>query len=420
MFDLDKWHEIWITISRNKLRSLLTAFGVFWGILMLTLLLGVSNGLSNGMKSNIQGIATNSCFFFSNLTSESYAGFKKGRRWDIRLSDIALIRSKVEGVSDVAPIVFGGRGTDNVMYGDKLGSFNVRGNGPELVRIEEQNMLYGRYINEIDINQKRKVCVIGKNVYSAFFKDGTNPCGLLIRCNGQYYRIVGVTKGVSNNISLGGRSDDMVVLPITTMQQLYNQGDVVHFFGVRALDYYDVSKLEQNIKDVLKIRHQISPTDPQAVGSINIGEMFKTFMYLFLGISILTWIVGVGTLLAGAIGVSNIMLVSVRERTKEIGIRRALGAKPSNIISQIMTESLVLTALAGFCGFSLGVGILALIDQIIANAPANGDIFLQQLMIDFNVGVSAAVILLFFGLLAGLLPAWRAMQIKPIEALGEE
>ncbi len=212
----------------------------------------------------------------------------------------------------------------------------------------------------------------------------------------------------------------MVVLPITTMQQLYNQGDVVHFFGVRAQDHYDISKLEQSIKDVLKIRHQISPTDPQAVASINIGEMFKTFMYWFLGISILTWIVGVGTLLAGAIGVSNIMLVSVRERTKEIGIRRALGAKPSNIISQIMTESLVLTAMAGFLGFSLGVGILALIDQIIANAPANGDIFLQQLMIDFKVGVSAAAILLFFGLLAGLLPAWRAMQIKPIEALGEE
>ncbi|HQN87875.1 MAG TPA: ABC transporter permease [Bacteroidales bacterium] len=420
MFDLDKWHEIWITISRNKLRSLLTAFGVFWGILMLTLLLGVSNGLSNGMKSNIQGIATNSCFFFSDATSEPYAGFKKGRRWDISLSDVALIRSRVEGVSDVAPIVFGGRGTDNVMYGDKLGSFGVRGNGPELVRIEEQNMLYGRYINEIDINQKRKVCVIGKNVFTAFFNNGTNPCGLLIRCNGQYYRIIGVTKGVSNNISLGGRSDDMVVLPITTMQQLYNQGDVVHFFGVRAQDHYDISKLEQSIKDVLKIRHQISPTDPQAVASINIGEMFKTFMYLFLGISILTWIVGVGTLLAGAIGVSNIMLVSVRERTKEIGIRRALGAKPSNIISQIMTESLVLTAMAGFLGFSLGVGILALIDQIIANAPANGDIFLQQLMIDFKVGVSAAAILLFFGLLAGLLPAWRAMQIKPIEALGEE
>lgn len=420
MFDIDKWQEIWLTISRNKVRSLLTAFGVFWGILMLTLLLGLSNGLSNGMKSNIQGIATNSCFFFSNTTSEPYAGFKKGRRWDIRLADIALIRSQVEGVSDVAAIVFGGRGTDNVMYGDKLGSFNLRGNGPELLRIEEQNMLYGRYINEIDTEQKRKVCVIGQNVYAAFFKEGSDPCGLLIRCNGQYFRIIGVTKGVSNTISLGGRSDDMVVLPITTMQQLYNQGDVVHFFGVRAQDHYDIIKLEQNIKDILKLRHQIAPSDPQAVGSLNIGEMFKTFMYLFLGINILTWIVGVGTLLAGVIGVSNIMLVSVKERTREIGIRRALGAKPINIITQIMTESLVLTALAGFGGFSLGVGILALIDQIIAQAPTGQDIFLQQLMIDFKVGISAALILLFFGLLAGLLPAWRAMQIKPIEALGEE
>lgn len=420
MFDLDKWNEIWLTISRNKGRSFLTAFGVFWGILMLVLLLGVSNGLTNGMRNNLKGISTNSCFFFSNLTTVPYAGFKKGRNWDIELSDIQMIGSQIEGVEAAVAVVFGGRGSNNVMYGDKIGSFNVRGTSPDFTKIEEQNMLFGRYINTIDNQQKRKVCVIGKNIYDALFLQGTDPCDKIIRCNGQYFRIVGVTKSVSNNIQIGGRSDDIVTLPLRTMQQLYNYGDIVHFLGVKVYDNYPTEKVEADVKDLLKIRHQISPNDPTAVSSMNLSQMFHSFMALFTGISILTWIVGLGTLLAGVIGVSNIMLVSVRERTKEIGIRRALGAKPYNIISQIMSESLVLTLLAGFIGLVCGVGILSVADQILTNLPPDSNVFLCNLMISLKTGCSAAFVLIFLGLTAGILPAWRALQIKAIEALSEE
>ncbi|MDD4921489.1 MAG: ABC transporter permease [Bacteroidales bacterium] len=419
MFDLDKWQEIWMTITRNKARSIFTAFGVFWGILMLTILLGTGNGLENGMMSNIEGFATNSCFFYAEKTSVNFKGFKKGRQWNMHNSDIKIILANIPEIKYLGPMLFGGSSENNTSRGDIAGTYGVRGCYPDYAHVEEQRIIYGRYINEVDIQGKRKVCFIGKNIYDALFKPGEDPIGQVIKSNGIYYTVIGVGSGVSN-IQIGGRSDDMVVLPFTTMQSAYNQGDIIHFMAAVAQDNIDASYIETEIKKILKTQNDIAPTDERAVGSFNISEMFKTFSYLFLGIRILIWIVGIGTLLAGAIGVTNIMLVSVRERTKEIGIRRALGAKPRDIISQIISESLVLTAIAGFVGLSLGVALLAVFDNIINNLPPESGIFLKNIMIKFDVAILASVILITMGLLAGLLPAWRAMQIKPIEALSEE
>lgn len=420
MFDLDKWQEIWQTITRNKVRSIFTAFGVFWGILMLTILLGAGNGLENGMMDGIKGFATNSCFFYTEPTTVAYHGFKKGRVWNMHNSDIQVILGNSKNIKYLAPMLFGGGGGENnTVRGDKAGTFRVRGCYPDYSRIEEQEIIWGRYINDVDITEVRKVCFIGKNVYEKLFQKGEDPLGQEIRSNGIYYTVIGVGAGMSH-VQIGGRSDDMVVLPFSTMQRAYNQGDIIHFMAATAKDGHDAKLLEAEIKNILKTQNDIAPEDERAVGSFNIGEQFKMFSYLFLGIKLLIWIVGIGTLLAGAIGVSNIMLVSVRERTKEIGIRRALGAKPKDIISQIMNESLVLTAVAGFVGLSLGVGILAIADNYINNLPPGNGIFIRNIMINFNIAILASVVLILVGLLAGMLPAWRAMQIKPIEALSEE
>jgi len=419
MFDIDKWQEIWITITRNKTRSIFTAFGVFWGILMLTILLDTGNGLENGMKSEIEGLATNSCFFFAERTTLPYKGFKKGREWNMKNSDIKVILANIPEIKYLAPMLFGNRSDNNTVRGDMAGTFNVRGCYPDYAHVEEQKILYGRYINDVDIQDRRKVCFIGKNVYNELFKPGEIPIGQVIRSNGIYYTVIGVGSGLTN-IQIGGRSDDMVVLPFSTMQSAYNQGDIIHFMAAVAQDNVDASYIEKEIKTILRSRNNISPDDERAVGSFNISEMFKMFNYLFLGIRILIWIVSLGTLLAGAIGVSNIMLVSVNERTKEIGIRRALGAKPKDIIIQIINESLVLTAIASFVGLSLGVGILAFFDNLINNMPPGNGIFLRNIMIKFDVAILASVVIIVVGMLAGLLPAWRAMQIKPIEALSEE
>jgi len=419
MLDLDKWQEIWQTITRNKTRSIFTAFGVFWGILMLTILLGVGNGLENGMAEGIKGFATNSCFFYTEQTSVPFKGFKKGRNWNMHNADIVAIKANVKGLDALAPMLFGGRDENNTVRGDKTGTFSVRGCYPDYQLIEEQEIIYGRYINIVDIEEVRKVCFIGKNVYEKLFSPGEDPIGKIIRSNGIYYTVIGVGSGMSQ-VQIGGRSDDMVVLPFSTMQRAYNQGDIIHFLAATAKPNYDASLLEQEIKTIIKSQNNIAPEDERALGSFNISKQFKMFSYLFLGIRILIWIVGVGTLLAGAIGVSNIMLVSVRERTKEIGIRRALGAKPWNIISQILNESLVLTAIAGFIGLSLGVGVLSIFDFLINNLPPEKEFLLKNIVIRFDLALAASFILVFMGLLAGLLPAWRAMQIKAIEALGEE
>jgi len=415
MFDLDRWQEIWITITHNKSRSVLTAFGVFWGMLMLVLMVGAGNALEKGMTSQIEGFATNSCFFESNRTTVPYKGFRKGRRWNMTNSDIPVIREKVKELQYISPVLFSGGNDKNVVRGDKNGSYLVKGCYPEYDLIERSKMIYGRYVNDIDIAEKRKVCVIGERIYEVLFRKGEDPTGKQIRVNGIYFQVIGVARSTSG-VSIGGQTTETVVLPFSTMQQAFNQGNIIHFLAATAKKGVPVRVIQDKILEVLKQQHQIAPEDKEAVFNMNIEEQFKMFNYLGIGIAALIWIVGLGTIFAGAIGVSNIMLVTVRERTKEIGIRRALGATPRNIIGQILSESIVLTVIAGITGIVVGVGLLRATGIVLSQ----GDQFFKDPQISFGMAVVSLLILLVIGTFAGYIPAQRAMMIKPVEAIGEE
>ena len=417
MFDLDRWTEIWVTITRNKTRSLLTCFGVFWGILMLVILLGSGRGMQNGIMRSVNGFATNSAFFFADRTSESYKGFNKGRQWDMRNRDVESIRREVKELSAISPIIWGNSSDKNIVYGMMSGTFNVKGVHPDYFQIETQKLFHGRLLNEVDERERRKVCLIGTKVKEVLFKE-EDPCGSYIRVNGIYYQVVGVVQQRASGVNIGGRSEECVFLPFSTMQQTLNQGDIIHFLCVAAEPGVQMLPVINKIKSIIKEQNFISPTDPQAVSAINLAAQFETFNNAFLGIDILIWIVGVGTLLAGIIGVSNIMMVTVKERTKEIGVRRALGAKPWNIISQIMSESLLITAMAGLMGLTVGVFLLDMVDQLIGDPV--GETMLLHPAVSIQVALAATSILLLAGLLAGLIPAWRAMQIKAIDAIREE
>ena len=392
MFDIDRWTEIWVTITRNKTRSLMTCFGVFWGILMLVLLLGTGSGFKNAMFKSVNGFATNSLFFYADRTSEPYQGFNKGRNWNMRNRDIDAIIRDVPSVQDISPILWGSR------------------------NIDTQDLYYGRLLNEIDMREKRKVCLIGTKINEVLFHN-EDPCGKYIRVNGLYYQVVGVVNQRASGLNLGGRGEETVFIPFNTMQQTLNQGDILHFLALKP--GYPIETTIEQVKNIMKTQNQIAPTDPQAIGVVNIAAQFKTFNLLFTGIDILVWLVGMGTLLSGIIGISNIMMVTVKERTREIGVRRALGAKPFDIISQVMSESLVLTALAGLLGLSAGVFLLDLLDKILSANPTNDPTLLNP-GVNIQTAVAAAVVLLISGFMAGLIPAWRAMQIKAIDAIRDE
>lgn len=415
IFDLDRWQEIWITITHNKSRSVLTAFGVFWGMLMLVLMVGAGSALEKGISSQVEGFATNSAFFGSSTTTLPYKGFQKGRRWDMTNSDIPVIRQRVKELQYLSPVLFAGGNDKNVVRGEKNGSYMVKGCYPEYDLIEKSKMLYGRYVNDIDIAERRKVCIIGERIYEVLFQKGEDPTGQQIRVNGIYFQVIGVARSTSG-VSIGGRTEETVVLPFSTMQQAFNQGNIIHFLAATADKGVPVKIVQDKIVEILKQQHQISPDDKEAVFSMNIEEQFNMFNYLGIGIAALIWIVGLGTLLAGAIGVSNIMLVTVRERTKEIGIRRALGATPRNIIGQILSESVVLTVLAGVTGIIVGVGILRATGIVLSQ----GDQFFKDPQISFTMAIVSLIILIVIGTFAGYVPAQRAMMIKPVEAISEE
>jgi len=422
MFDLDRWNEIWHALAKNKVRSLLTAFGVFWGIFMLIVMAGASNGLKNGIVEGVAKFATNSCFMWSQQTGEPYKGFKRGRQWNMDSDDLAYVLSNVPEVEYISPKNFGSRmnGGPNTIYGLKTGSYNVKGDYPEYIKIDPYTIIQGRWINGMDIQDKRKVCVIGEKVFEQMFEANKNPLGEYLKISGVYYQVIGVIRP-ETRININGRAEESIFLPFTTMQQTYNMGNMVHFLAVTAKKGVPVSVVEEKVKNIIKMRHSIAPTDVQALNSVNIEKEFQQMNGLFIAIGILTWIVGVGTLMAGVIGVSNIMLVIVKERTKEIGVQRALGASPRTIITQIMLESVALTTVAGYTGLSLGVALLELVNKIIESQPKTGnEVFFQHPEVSISVAVAALIILVLAGLFAGSIPAKRALQIKPIEALREE
>ena len=387
--DIDTCEEILITITRNKTRSLLTAFGVFWGIFMLVALIGGGQGLEYMLKKNFEGFATNSGFLASQRTGEAYKGFRKGRWWNLESTDIERLRSQVKEVEVITPSV--ARWGSKAVYEDKKYDCSVKGLYPDYLHIESQEMAYGRFINEVDIREARKVCVIGKRIYESLFKPGENPCGKYVRVDGIYYQVIGMSSS-EGDMNIQGRASEAVTLPFTTMQQAYNLGGQIDVVCFTAKQGVKVSELQPKMEQIIKAAHYIAPNDKQAVMYLNAEAMFSMVDNLFNGINILVWMVGLGTLLAGAIGVSNIMMVTVKERTTEIGIRRAIGARPKDILQQILSESMVLTTIAGMFGISFAVMILQVADML---ASSNGGD--SHFQVSFGLAVALAHFWLHWG-----------------------
>lgn len=421
MFDLDRWHEIMSALKKNKLRTFFTAFGVFWGIFMLVIMLGSGTGLRNGVTSDFGDFATNSVFMWTRPTSIPYKGLPRARNYNFKNDDIDALKREIPEIEYLAPRTQGGgfRGGNNVIRGSKSGAFSVMGDYPEWNLIDPVEINKGRFINYADLKEKRKIAVIGNKVYDVLFAPGEEAIGQYIQIQGIYFQVVGVFKPKNSGVNFGGDKEQSVFIPLTTFQRVYNWGDIIGWFAFTSKPGIAASEIEEKAAALLKRRHSVAPDDPQAIGSFNMEKQYKQMTGLFAGINGLIWIVGIGTLLAGVIGISNIMLVIVKERTKEIGIQRAIGAKPWNIISQIITESVFLTTFAGYVGLVIGVAVLEGVNYILSSANTESNMF-KNPNIDFNMAVTALVILVISGAVAGLIPARKAVSIKPIDALRYE
>lgn len=420
MFDKDNWQEIISALSKNKLRSFLTAFGVFWGIFMLIIMLGSGNGLRNGVSQDMGNFATNSMFLWSQRTSIPYKGFARGRWFWLKTDDVQAIYDNVPEAKIVSPRnqLGGWRGGNNVTRGLKTGAFSVFGDNPEYNLIEPKNIVQGRFINQLDIEQKRKVAVIGEAVYQYLFEPGEDPIDQHIMVNGVYFKVVGMFKSKKKGEDAINDTQSLSV-PFSTFQQAFNYGENLGWMALLSQPDVKVSEMEQKVIALLKERHTVHLDDTRAFGTQNLEEQFGRMSNLFLAIKLLSFFVGVLTLFAGVIGISNIMLVVVKERTKEIGIRRALGATPFNIIQQIMLEAATLTTIAGMAGLVFGVWLLETISTLLAKFEMDTGSFAQP-EVDISVALIALLILVVSGLLAGIIPAKRAVQIKPVDAIREE
>ena len=414
--DIDTYREIIDTLTRNKSRSFLTGFGVFWGVFMLVALMGGGKGLKEKLDKNFEGFAQNAVIIGAEQTTKPYKGFRKGRWWAMEYKDIDRLKQKVPELNAAAPILFSSwRGGNTAYYGDQKTTPRIQGTVPEIVEIIAPKMYYGRYLNEMDIKEHRKVCVIGKKVYKDLFKEGGDPCGKKIRIDSTYYEVVGVDYS-SGNINIGGRTEEKVTIPITMMQAAFNRGNEIDVIAATGRQGVMMSEITPRIRETIARAHYVDPTDEQGMFVFNSELMFQMINNLFKGVNILIWLVGLGTLLAGAIGVSNIMMVTVRERTTEIGIRRAIGATPKMILSQIISESILLTLVAGMSGILFGVMILQMLEMY----NTEDGIIETHFQVNFWTAIFCAVVVSTLGVLAGLAPAARAMSIKPVDAMRDE
>jgi len=417
IFDKDMWQEAYITISQQKWRSLLTMFGVFWGLFMLVVLLGCGIGMNNGIMGNLIKLASNSVYVLPQMTNRPYNGLDRDRSWKINKKDIADIKKKSGDRLDYITLV----NLDDVQLvanQSSKGYYTVGGVSTTYFNIVPQKVIEGRYLNEFDIEKKRKVCVIGQKIAKELY-GGDSPCGKYISVSNIDYLIVGVVKQTNNQTGAGLPATESVQIPVTTEQTTFDHSDEYGYIVITYKDAYPIGMFIDDLIEDIKINHSIHPEDKAAIQLFNVGESVKGFMGLEIGINILLWIVGIGTLLAGLIGISNIMIITIKERVQEIGIRRALGAEPKIIILQIMTESLLLTVTAGLLGIVLGAWFLIGMNASMANTESNGS-FMENPMVPLQTLIVALFILVASGLLAGYFPAKRAMKIKAIEALREE
>jgi len=419
MFNKDRWNEILEVLTSNWVRTVLTAFGVFWGIFILILLLAAGKGLENGIKQDFGDIATNTMFMWTQTVTKSYEGMSKGRRYSYDLDDVSAIREKVPNLRFISPRnqLGGFRGANNVVRGLNVGAFNVYGDFPEIINQDPMNITSGRFINYADINEKRKVAIIGEGVRSSLYAKGEEVIGTYIKIQDVNFMVIGTYKKKTSGGD-GEEDQKQIYIPFTSFSQAFNRGEKVGWMAITANDGTPITAIKQQIFDVVKKNHKIHPEDNRAVGHFDLFEQYNRIETLFIALKVIAYFVGILVLLSGIIGVSNIMLIVVKERTKEIGIRRALGATPSNIRGQILTESVFLTIISGMAGIVFGAFFIYIINYVIElSGPI--DMFANP-SVNLGVITIALTILIVSGLMAGFIPAQNAIKLKPVDALRNE
>ena len=411
LFDSDTWQEIYGSIRKNKLRTFITILGVWWGIFLLVALLGGARGIENGFNRLFGNFATNSVFIWTQSTDTPFKGFQKGRRFRLTSNDIEVLKSEYEEeIKFLAPR----SQTNNLIIKDfKSGNFRVSGDYPVLDKIQKKSLIYGRFINTNDILRKSKVCVISEDIYKQLFEKNINPIGEYIKINNIGYQVVGVYEPPTT-ISFDGEA---AYIPFTTFQKVYNRADKIDWMMITANEGVDINQMETDILLSLKNLHKVHPEDDRAFGSVNLGNEIGKVTGFLTGMQFLTWFVGIATLIAGVFAIGNILLITVKERTKEIGIRRAIGATPIEIRRQVVLESVFLTTVAGMLGIFFGALILYAIERFFGQGD---DAVLVNPTVNIPIILIAFSILIVLGTLIGMIPAFMATIIKPIEALREE
>ncbi|RMA65671.1 ABC transporter permease [Ulvibacter antarcticus] len=421
LFSKDTWGEILEALSSNWFRTLLTAFGVLWGIFILVILLAAGKGLENGVKQGFDGMATNSMFMWSQTASKPYKGLPKGRRYNFKIGDVDAIKQSVPNLRFVSPRnqLGGFRGANNVVRGLKTGAYNVYGDYPEIIQQQPMDITSGRFINYSDINSNRKVAIIGESVKTGLYETGEEVIGSYIKINGVNFMVIGTYKKKSQRGGDPEEAQKEIFVPFTAFSQAFNRGEEVGWMAVTAEDGSSITNLKSQVFDIIKARHSIHPEDDRAVGNFDLYEEYSKINGLFTALNFVAYFVGILVLLSGIIGISNIMLIVVKERTKEIGIRRALGATPWEIRSQILLESIFLTIISGMAGIVFASGILAVVNLAMENVDTSEMMFANP-SVNIGVVVIALIILVVSGLLAGLIPAQTAIRVKPVDALRTE
>jgi len=417
IFDPDSWQEIWSTIRKNRLRTALTALGVFWGVFMLVVMVGAGQGLENGVQRSMSGMASNSVFVWAQRTSIPYKGLQPGRGVRFATDDIDFV-ARVPGIEHLAPRNQLGsfRDRNTVRRGRKTGSFQVTGDFPAIRFVQTLQLVKGRNLDVLDQKEGRKVAVIGERVHELLFLPDEDPLEQSIEIRGVHFQVIGMFKSLQKG-DQGQRQSGSIQVPFSTFQRAFKGGTGVGWFSFTVLPGFDALDVEKAVKGVLASRHRVSPDDKQAIGSFNVQDEFKKIGMLFFGIRVLIWFVGILTLLAGVLGVSNIMLISVKERTKEIGVRKAVGATPGRIVGQILQESVALTSLSGYVGLVLGVAVLELVRKALDAPGGEAPPMFANPGIDFDVALIAALVLCASGAVAGIIPARSAARVDPAVAL---